>query len=750
MSQPNELPHDAREGPPSFDAVRSELKRVLESQHFRHASRLSELLSFVVESVLRGETDRLKETLLGVYVFDRVPGYDAKSDPIVRVTARRLRQKLVEYYRADGSKDPIHIGFPKGSYVPVFQRGPALEHPEPTSHLSTYSAKRATLAATALVLVVSLATAWRLTRVSDSSPAPLTRVTFDDGQNSGPAFSADGKFLAFASDRSGEGHLDIWLQQVGSREAVRLTRHSTNDYEPEFSPDGTLIAFRSDRSGGGIYVMPAMGGSERLIAARGYRPKFSPDGKLIAYSATASKSYIVAADGGQPIAIQPSFSIVYSPIWMGSTHRLLFWGKQDLNQSSSSEPDWWVWTPGTEKAVKTGAFAATRNHGLRGTLGMRVLPGFWSDKQKVVVFSGIFRDSTDLWELPLSPETGQVVGAPRRLTYLNSSSGLELFPASGPNGSIAFMSPNSEIGVWRVPIHTETGTVGRPLERVAPGAISPSVTADNGQMVYNKMKSSANWDVWLRNLHSGHEIPVAVTEEREQSPAISADGARIAYSLRPGSRIQIWSRDRPEPETVCHDCLDPQGWSSDGQYLLFSCTKERDRGYSIGALNTRGSREHNTIYESPRMNVNVGGVRISPDDKWVAFTRGSGDDGDLVLAPFRGTRPVPERDWLLLTSRSGRIHNVGWSPDGKLFYYLTNRDGFLCLWALRLDPLTKRPREAPFEAYPLHRAFGSPLLTPGAFGATMTRDHFYFSMGEMRGDIWILSRTERQTEGPFP
>src|SRR6185503_15955263 len=41
------------------------------------------------------------------------------SNPIVRVDARRLRDKLREYY-ADAAADPIVISLPKGSYVPAF------------------------------------------------------------------------------------------------------------------------------------------------------------------------------------------------------------------------------------------------------------------------------------------------------------------------------------------------------------------------------------------------------------------------------------------------------------------------------------------------------------------------------------------------------------------------------------------------------------------------------------------------------
>jgi TolB-like protein/Tfp pilus assembly protein PilF len=100
--------------------VRAELDRILQSPGFTHSDRMARFLRCVVERALAGHGDELKEYLLGVEVFDRKPDYDPRTDPIVRVEARRLRSKLQEYYEHNGKDSQVHIELPKGGYSPTF------------------------------------------------------------------------------------------------------------------------------------------------------------------------------------------------------------------------------------------------------------------------------------------------------------------------------------------------------------------------------------------------------------------------------------------------------------------------------------------------------------------------------------------------------------------------------------------------------------------------------------------------------
>ena len=74
-------------------AVRCQLEKILASEAFARADRMSRFLRFIVQETLKGRGAQLKEYLIGVEVFDRESSYDPRTDPVVRGEARRLRTK---------------------------------------------------------------------------------------------------------------------------------------------------------------------------------------------------------------------------------------------------------------------------------------------------------------------------------------------------------------------------------------------------------------------------------------------------------------------------------------------------------------------------------------------------------------------------------------------------------------------------------------------------------------------------------
>jgi TolB-like protein/Flp pilus assembly protein TadD len=98
------------------------LERILASPTFQQGDRLKRFLKFIVSEAVAGRRHELKEYVIGVQVFGKEESFDPRTDPIVRVQARRLRAKLVRYYREEGRADETVIELPKGGYAPVFKQ----------------------------------------------------------------------------------------------------------------------------------------------------------------------------------------------------------------------------------------------------------------------------------------------------------------------------------------------------------------------------------------------------------------------------------------------------------------------------------------------------------------------------------------------------------------------------------------------------------------------------------------------------
>jgi hypothetical protein len=112
-------------------AVREQLARILASSAFRSSKRYPDFLRYTVEHALRGDTENIKERVLGVEVFGRDANYDTSSDPVVRMTAAEVRKRLEQYYGTKDHQNEIRIDFQRGSYVPEFKWPEIAPLPEP-------------------------------------------------------------------------------------------------------------------------------------------------------------------------------------------------------------------------------------------------------------------------------------------------------------------------------------------------------------------------------------------------------------------------------------------------------------------------------------------------------------------------------------------------------------------------------------------------------------------------------------------
>lgn len=100
--------------------IREQMVLILQSTGFVRAARMRRFLEFIVEETLDGRAHQLCEYSIATSVFGRGEAFESGLDPIVRNDARRLRQKLLEYYDQT-PHSPVVIEVPKGTYVPLFR-----------------------------------------------------------------------------------------------------------------------------------------------------------------------------------------------------------------------------------------------------------------------------------------------------------------------------------------------------------------------------------------------------------------------------------------------------------------------------------------------------------------------------------------------------------------------------------------------------------------------------------------------------
>jgi TolB-like protein len=119
--------------PAQPDAVRLALERLIASAAFRNSDAQARLLRYTVEAALSQPPPAgLKEYTVAVEALGRPASFDPRADSIVRVLARKLREKLARYYEHDGRQDAVRFEYSRGSYVPHIAVTPASNTPART------------------------------------------------------------------------------------------------------------------------------------------------------------------------------------------------------------------------------------------------------------------------------------------------------------------------------------------------------------------------------------------------------------------------------------------------------------------------------------------------------------------------------------------------------------------------------------------------------------------------------------------
>lgn len=740
------------------DGIRDQLRRILDSDAFKGATRSAKLLQYCVEAAVSGEASALVEhRLMDAWLANQSLDEDRKKLDLLRAVARRADHRLRRYYRTDGADDPIFIGLTPGIYVPIIrdrltgrrwsdaEEGDAAPFtsvpPLPARESSPPAPRRTVLpwavAAACLILGTGLGY-WNPLGFGGGASDPLTaltnfrRLTPPETMSIDPAITGDGRLVVYSSDRGASGFMHLWMQPAAGTMPVQLTHGEFDDRQPSVSAQGDLVAYRSEQDGGGVFVISVSGGRPRKVASGGRGPRISPDGKSVAYWVPGrtdgggdSKLFVANLETNSIRQLRGDFLSAQLPVWAPDGRHLLFVGRPRHGSGESpAAPDWWVTPVDGSAPVNTGVL----------TEGPRLMgleygpPWHWQRDGNAVLFEAVLGETSNLWAIELS-SSFKVRGLPRRIT---KGVGRESQPSTSENGRIVFAGLTGGERIWSLPLEANTGRTAGVMRVVAasPDAVEYfPAPASGGRMAYVSPRNGS-LRVFLRDPGRNSDTPVADTTT--WSPVFSRDGSTLACLREAGGKgiaVEVLAASGARRDVPCNSCLRLFSFSPDGNILLYGARGADTGQMYLRTLNLSSGESRALAGEAE----GITNADWSPDGRFIAlasFNRGV--HRVMVMSAGRGEGPVPITDGF---SFSGYPR---WSPDGKLLYFLSDEDMFRCLYAARINPATGGNTGPGWVVHHFHQAQRSPYGVSADEQSLVIRpEAAYLTMKEARGGVWV-------------
>jgi len=561
----------------------------------------------------------LYEMLAGRPAFTRATAAETmtailKEDPpelpaaMVPPALARLVGHCLEKPREGRFQSARDLGFHLESVPEATAAGPAISVPAAPRRRRTGLVAAAAIAALVIAAAIVL---WRLDRSDYFWRNPLddahfTRLTDFDGTEYDAAISADGRFAAFVSDRSGVD--DVWVTQIGTGEFHNLTagriseiRGSSNQ-NVGFSRDGSLVWMHNrptnpDDCPGAqntIWVAPTLGGNLRPFLQCAAHVDWTADGRRMVYvSPTAGDPMFVAeADDkvGRRIFVSRPGVHSHFQTWSPDGRFIYF-----VHGVLPDELDLWRMRPeGGEPERLTFHQSLVRS------------PTFLDNR--VLLYSARAADGSGPWLYGMDVERR----VPHRVSF-----GVEQYTsidASADGSRLLATVATGKAGLWRIPLSEKVIEESDATRVHVPNVHARSPRLGPNYLLYLSSKGAAN-GLWKLQDGAATELWSGLNGAVMASPAVSPDGRTIAFPVRRGGRTKL---------------------------------------YVMGADAT-GAR---VLGEALDIN---GAPSWSPDGKWIAVAAGQGANARVYRVPADGAAPVP-----LVTDYS--VDPI-WSPDGTFLVY---------------------------------------------------------------------------------